>query len=215
MEKKNADMHAHAHKSRTNNNDDDEVVKQQQQKEQQQPEEDSDNKENKGRRHRGRKQQKEHEQEQQQQQQEQEQKSNEEEKKRGSARRQSTRKQQSGSDESSSMEYEKIEPVRMTKFEETEDLVCFSVEPQMSCPPGTRAILEDWWSSSDSEAQSGGEREFKCLSRRDSQVHRLLKQARKGKVVDVKSVEGGAKKLMPTSVAKECARLPAAHNSDF
>jgi len=120
----------------------------------------------------------------------------------------------SDSDEYSS-EFEKIEPKLMTKYVEEEDIVCFSIQPQMSCPPGTTPIVEDWYAANDeSTNEEGPEKEFKCMSRHQPEARRMLKQARKGRVIEALKTMSGNKNL-PVAVAKTCARHTVARDPDF
>lgn len=93
----------------------------------------------------------------------------------------------------------------MTRYVEEGDMICLTIQPQMGCPKGTNAIVEDAWSR-DSFDSNTPEVEFVCMDRFNSETRKLMKQARKGKVVEGLETMRSNTRLMPIKQAKRCSR---------
>lgn len=109
----------------------------------------------------------------------------------------------------------RLDPIPMTKISEEHDMVCFSLKPQMECPPGSYALVEDAWtqrSSSSEDSHTDPEVEFVCMSRNQSKARKILKQLRRGEHVisDLETMQPN--KRIPVKQAKRCSkskRMPA------
>lgn len=94
-------------------------------------------------------------------------------------------------------------PVPMTKVIEEQDVVCFSLQPQMSCPRGTYPINDDWRKASDED--STPEIEFKCMSRNKKEARKMVKQLRNGSNVIEELSTMRSDRRFPVKQAKSCS----------
>jgi len=81
-----------------------------------------------------------------------------------------------------------IDPVLQTRYLEFNDKVCFSVEPVLTCPRGTHSILKR---NNDADVQTRDltikkKVMFTCLNRSIDETRRLLEQARRGAVLNMR-----------------------------
>ncbi|KAI6232912.1 hypothetical protein M3Y99_00978200 [Aphelenchoides fujianensis] len=87
-------------------------------------------------------------------------------------------------------------------------LICFSIDPVRSCPPGTQPIVEDVWTERQAgegelNAQPNG-KPFVCMER-GSRARSLMRRAQEDFVVEeLKSMHSN--KLIPVREAKKCER---------
>jgi len=101
--------------------------------------------------------------------------------------------------------YKKIDPIRKTQVVEEQDVICFSLKPQKSCPEGSYPLVEDAWADKSGESRQGPEVEFICMSHSSERARKILRQLRTENVIsDLETMQSN--KRMPVRQAKRCSQ---------
>lgn len=101
--------------------------------------------------------------------------------------------------------HNRLGAIEMTVLKERENTICFSIEPQMSCPKGSYPILDNTSSESSNERSNERQVDFVCKPRTDNQARQWARQIRKGVKVIRELKDTDFTNRFPIKQIKQCS----------